>query len=115
MSMLFFSESSQAICKPILVLKAMCAFETSLPERGQTDFSLDALLLEESRRSLQVPSLTAPALGQTCPALVSSSFQILPIMVTAPARPLGGMVGHTVLRLAEQQQGRGRAPWQTAA
>lgn len=57
MSVLFLSGSSQAICKPILVLKAMCAFETSLSERSQTDFSLGASLLGEESGRVSCPAV----------------------------------------------------------
>lgn len=69
MSVLFLSESSQAICKPILVLKATCAFETSLPERSQTFLFGRFVAWGGEWKSflpccLQVPSLTAPALNK---------------------------------------------------
>lgn len=122
---LLFFESTRAICEPVLVLKATCAFETFLPERGQTDFSSGASLLGESRE-FPAPLSAGPFVNCTCPGINVpccgvSSFQVLPIMVTTllvsffPVRPPGQMVGHAVLRLAEEQQIRSRAVQQTTA
>lgn len=86
--MLLFFESTRAICKPVLVLKATCAFEMFLPERGQTDFSSGASLLEEERGGFPAPLCAGPFINCACPGINvpccrASSFQLLPIMVTA--------------------------------